>query len=149
MRLPCFALSTALALALPQAASAQDMPTTRGGMEALEILKEIVAIPSVMGRGNVPKVAEALKARLVAGGFAPEDVIFTPVEGTDTGYLTARYRGRDPKLKPIVINPHMDVVEADPADWDRDPFTPVVENGYVYGRGSADDKGDLRWSSPR
>ena len=143
MRLPGLALSAALAFALPQAAIAQDMPTTPAGKEALDILKQIVAVPSVIGRGNVPKVAEIIKARLVAGGFAPEDVTFTPVEGTDTGYLTARYRGRDPKLKPVVINPHMDVVEANPADWARDPFTPVVENGYLYGRGSADDKGDL------
>ena len=57
--------------------------------------------------------------------------------------LAAIYRGRDSQAKPIVINPHMDVVEANPADWERDPFTPVVENGYIYGRGSADDKGDL------
>ncbi|WEK47519.1 MAG: M20/M25/M40 family metallo-hydrolase [Candidatus Andeanibacterium colombiense] len=142
MRLPLLALTTALALTLPQAASAQqDMPTTQPGKEALDILKQIVAIPSVMGRGNVPKVAEALRARLIAGGFAPEDVVFTPVG--ETGYLTARYRGRDSKLKPVVINPHMDVVEANPADWERDPFTPVTENGYLYGRGSADDKGDL------
>ncbi len=68
---------------------------------------------------------------------------FTSGRGTDTGYLTARYRGRDPKLKPVVINPHMDVVEAVASDWERDPFTPVIENGYIYGRGAADDKGDL------
>ncbi len=36
----------------------------------------------------------------------------------------------------------MDVVEAKPADWRRDPFTPVVENGYLFGRGSADMKLD-------
>ena len=142
MRLPLLALAAATALTLPQAAFAQqDMPVTQPGKEALDILKQIVAIPSVMGHGNVPKVAEVLRQRLIAGGFASEDVVFTPVG--ETGYLTARYRGRDPKLKPVVINPHMDVVAADAKDWERDPFTPVIENGYIYGRGSADDKGDL------
>jgi acetylornithine deacetylase/succinyl-diaminopimelate desuccinylase-like protein len=32
----------------------------------------------------------------------------------------------------------MDVVEARDADWQRDPFTPVVENGHPYGRGASD-----------
>jgi acetylornithine deacetylase/succinyl-diaminopimelate desuccinylase-like protein len=32
------------------------------------------------------------------------------------------------------------VVEAKPADWKRDPFTPVIENGYIYGRGATDMK---------
>ena len=36
----------------------------------------------------------------------------------------------------------MDVVEAKPADWKRDPFTPVVENGYLFGRGATDMKLD-------
>ena len=36
----------------------------------------------------------------------------------------------------------MDVVEAKPADWQRDPFTPVVENGYLFGRGATDMKLD-------
>jgi acetylornithine deacetylase/succinyl-diaminopimelate desuccinylase-like protein len=36
----------------------------------------------------------------------------------------------------------MDVVEAKPSDWQRDPFTPVVENGYLYGRGATDMKLD-------
>jgi len=39
-----------------------------------------------------------------------------------------------------VISGHMDVVEAKPADWTRDPFTPVVENGYLFGRGATDMK---------
>jgi len=34
----------------------------------------------------------------------------------------------------------MDVVEAKAADWQRNPFTPVVENGLLYGRGASDMK---------
>src|SRR3569623_3595136 len=36
----------------------------------------------------------------------------------------------------------MDVFEAKLADWQRDPFKPVVENGYLYGRGATDMKLD-------
>ncbi len=64
----------------------------------------------------------------------------TPVD--DTVYLIARWPGSDPKLKPVVISGHMDVVEARPADWQRDPFTPVVENGLLFGRGASDMKLD-------
>ncbi|MCB5424037.1 M20/M25/M40 family metallo-hydrolase [Altererythrobacter sp. CC-YST694] len=142
MRLLPFAIS-ALALTLPAAAQAQSVPATPAGKEALEILKEAVDVPTVAGRGNVPKLAEKLTARLVAGGFDPKDISFTPVEGTDTGYFMARYPGKDRAAKPVVINVHLDVVEARPEDWERDPFTALVENGYVFGRGSVDNKGDL------
>jgi carboxypeptidase PM20D1 len=37
----------------------------------------------------------------------------------------------------------MDVVEARAEDWARDPFTPVIENGFVFGRGSSDNKFDV------
>ena len=48
--------------------------------------------------------------------------------------------GRDRSLKPILLLAHIDVVEANPADWTRDPFTLVEENGYFFARGASDDK---------
>ncbi|WP_374411452.1 M20/M25/M40 family metallo-hydrolase [Novosphingobium colocasiae] len=134
-------LIPALMLLSPLPAYAADEPTTPAGREALDILKEAVAVPTVIGRGQVPVLAEKLRARLIAGGFAADDVRFVPVG--ETGYLTARYPGRDRKAKPLVVIGHMDVVEANPADWERDPFTPIVEGGYIFGRGTNDMKGDL------
>ena len=58
-------------------------------------------------------LAQKLTQRLVAAGFAADDIAFTPMG--ETGYLTARYPGRDRAAKPIVVLAHMDVVEADPA----------------------------------
>jgi acetylornithine deacetylase/succinyl-diaminopimelate desuccinylase-like protein len=49
-------------------------------------------------------------------------------------------RGRDPKLKPLMLLAHIDVVEARRADWVRDPFKLVEEGGYFYARGASDDK---------
>ncbi|MCC7267043.1 MAG: M20/M25/M40 family metallo-hydrolase, partial [Caulobacteraceae bacterium] len=48
--------------------------------------------------------------------------------------------GKDPKAQPLLLLAHIDVVEADRADWERDPFTLVEENGYFYARGASDDK---------
>jgi carboxypeptidase PM20D1 len=109
--------------------------------QALELAKKAIALRSVTGPGNqAPQVAALFKSALLAGGFAEADVTITQLE--DTAFLVARWKGHDPKLKPLVISGHMDVVEAKPADWERDPFTPVVENGMLYGRGASDMKLD-------
>ena len=126
---------------LPLAAHAAEAPHTPAGQEALEILKEAIEVPTVAGRGNVPVLAQKLRARLIDAGFTADEVTFTPLG--ETGYLVARYPGRDRKAKPTLVIAHMDVVEARPEDWERDPFTAIVEDGYVFGRGATDNKGDL------
>ena len=109
--------------------------------QALNLAEKAIAMRSVRGPGNqTPQVAALYKAALTTGGFADADVMITSVD--DTAYLIARWPGSDPKLKPLVISGHMDVVEAKPADWQRDPFTPVVENSYLFGRGATDMKLD-------
>ena len=109
--------------------------------QALDLGEKAIALRSVRGPGNRTRdVAALYKAALVGGGFADSDVAITPVD--DTAYLIATWAGTDRGLKPLVISGHMDVVEANPADWKRDPFTPVVENGYLYGRGATDMKLD-------
>jgi acetylornithine deacetylase/succinyl-diaminopimelate desuccinylase-like protein len=86
----------------------------------------------------VPAYAEYLAGELRAHGFAAEDITITPRGETAT--LVARFRGSDPSLKPILLASHMDVVAAKREDWERDPFTAVEENGFVYGRGVLDNK---------
>ena len=109
--------------------------------QALDLAEKAIALRSVEGPGNqTPAVAALFKAALVAGGFPDRDITVTPID--DTAYLILRWAGRDPKAKPLVISGHMDVVEAKPADWQRDPFTPVIENGLLYGRGASDMKLD-------
>jgi len=130
-------LFAACAFALSSPAMAGANPAAEA--QTLDVLKHAIAFRTVQGPGNqTPQFAAYLKAQLVAGGFAPDDVTITPVD--DTAFLVARYRGSDPKLKPLLLSGHMDVVEAKPADWQRDPFTPVIENGYIYGRGATDMK---------
>ncbi len=113
----------------------------RADAQALELAKQAIALRSVRGPGNqAPQVAALFKSALVSGGLNDADVKITPVD--DTAFLVARWRGQDPKLKPLVVSGHMDVVEAKASDWERDPFTPVTENGLLYGRGSSDMKLD-------
>ena len=136
---------TALALVgmgLPVAATAKGPAThPQAEAQALDLAKRMIAFRSVLGPGNqTPQLAAYLKSVLIEGGFADGDVTITPVD--DTAYLIARYRGTDSNAKPLVISGHIDVVEAKPADWQRDPFTPVVENGYLFGRGATDMKLD-------
>lgn len=126
------------ALSLSPTAQAQPTDTARA---AQEILTRGVAFRTVKGAGQVPAYAAYLKGVLVEAGFRDGDVRVEPMG--ETAYLTARYAGRNPKLKPILLLGHMDVVEAKPEDWTRDPFTPVVEDGFLFGRGALDNKGDV------
>jgi len=134
-------LIAGLSLLAVSVAAAAAPAHPRAEAEALDLAKRAIALRSVSGPGDqTPQVAALLKSALVAGGFPAADVTITPVD--TTAYLIARWRGIDPSLKPIVISGHMDVVEAKPSDWQRDPFTPVIENGYLFGRGAADMKLD-------
>jgi len=63
------------------------------------------------------------------------------------GYsLLYTWRGSDPKLAPMLLTAHLDVVpvtaEALP-DWDHPPFAGKIADGFVWGRGTIDDKGSL------
>jgi acetylornithine deacetylase/succinyl-diaminopimelate desuccinylase-like protein len=129
------------AAVLPNPAVAAPKVDTALHDQALEILSKSIGFRTVAGGGQVNAYAEYLKGVLVAAGFSPEDISIEPVD--TTAFLIARYRGTDSAKKPIVVNGHMDVVEARPQDWKRDPFTAVVEDGYVYGRGSVDNKFDV------
>jgi acetylornithine deacetylase/succinyl-diaminopimelate desuccinylase-like protein len=108
--------------------------------QALALLKASIGFQTVEGKHQVPAYADYLKSVLMKGGFSASDILFTPIG--ETGTLELTWKGSDPALKPIVISDHMDVVAADPKDWTRDPFKPVVEDGYVFGRGAIDDKFD-------
>jgi carboxypeptidase PM20D1 len=134
-----FAFALALTVAAIPLVGATPKVTPSAEAQVLALSKEVIAIRSVRGPDNrTIDVAKAFKTALLAGGWADKDVEIVPYE--DTAYLVATWPGSDPSLKPLVISGHMDVVEALKADWERDPFVPVVENGYLFGRGAIDTK---------
>jgi acetylornithine deacetylase/succinyl-diaminopimelate desuccinylase-like protein len=105
--------------------------------ETMAMLKHAISLHTSEGQHQVPVLAAYLADKLKAAGFAADDVQIIPVG--ETAALVARYRGTG-KGKPILLSGHMDVVAANRKDWTRDSFTLINENGYLYGRGSADMK---------
>jgi len=140
MRRTIAAFTVLSALCAPvQAKPADGHPQAEA--QTLDLAKTLIAIRSVRGDNNRTMDAQkVVRDALLAGGWQAGDIEIVPVD--DTAYLIATWKGSDPSLKPLVISGHIDVVEADPKDWDRDPFTPVVENGYLFGRGASDMKFD-------
>lgn len=126
-------------LLVPAVAQAAPAPTAAAEAQVLDLSKQMIALRSVVGEGNeTGKVAAVVRDALVKGGWATGDVEIVPLK--DTAYLIATWRGSNPALKPLVLSGHLDVVEAKRADWVRDPFVPVVEDGILYGRGATDMK---------
>jgi carboxypeptidase PM20D1 len=67
-------------------------------------------------------------------------------ETVATYSLLYTWEGTDPKTAPIALLAHQDVVPVAPGtakDWQHPPFDGVIADGFVWGRGSWDDKGNL------
>ncbi|MBS0431839.1 MAG: M20/M25/M40 family metallo-hydrolase [Proteobacteria bacterium] len=139
--MPRTCLSVCVALLVAHLAPAAAETTAQAMPETMDMLTHAVAMQTVEGKDQVPALAQYLAGKLESAGFAKSDIEIIPVG--HTAALVVHYRGSDPKLKPILLSGHMDVVAANPADWQRDPFRLVQENGYLYGRGVADMKSDV------
>jgi acetylornithine deacetylase/succinyl-diaminopimelate desuccinylase-like protein len=144
MRVKAFLLAGALASAGPIAA--QDTETrqlTDHQQMAHDIYRDIIGFRTARGHQQVDDMVAYLTKRLSDAGFAQEDLMVTDYDsdGEPTQGLIVRYRGNGSSGdKPIVMLAHMDVVDALPEDWDRDPFTLTEEDGYFFGRGTMDNK---------
>ena len=126
------------AVAAPFASLAAD---DAGRAAFREIYEEMVEIDTSPSTGSCTKLVRAAETRLKAAGYGPEEVELVIPEGKpEDGNIVARLRAQKAAKKPVLLLAHIDVVDAKREDWERDPFTLVEENGYFYGRGSADDK---------
>jgi acetylornithine deacetylase/succinyl-diaminopimelate desuccinylase-like protein len=105
---------------------------------AREILEQLVKIQTTEDHGT-SEAAEAIAARLIAAGFPKEDV---EIIGHDARAqnVVARYRGRNPRARAVLLMAHIDVVPARREDWSVDPWTLLEREGWLYGRGSTDNK---------
>jgi len=131
-------LLATLALAAP-ALAAPALAAPGDAAEAKTLLMDSVGIASVKGRGQTPALARFYRDWLVARGFAASDITIAEMAGTATLHLRWRAAGKA-SAAPMALTGHMDVVEANPADWARDPFKAVEEGGYLFGRGIQDNK---------
>lgn len=134
---------TAIAAARPAATA---VVTDADRKMARDILEELVAFRTAKGQGQVPAMADALAKRFHAAGFAADDIQMVPAEidGEKTVGLVVRYSGRPGSTRrPIALLGHMDVVDALAENWATDPFKPTEKDGYIYGRGSSDNKAQV------
>ena len=111
---------------------------------ALNIYRDTIAMRTAAGHDQLPVMAHYLADRFRDAGFPDEDIHVLPFltpKGEEIASLVVRWRGDGGSGKrPVLFVAHMDVVDALPEDWERDPFTLIEENGYFFGRGTADDK---------
>lgn len=109
----------------------------------LQELITLLRIPSVSARSehkpDMLRCAEAVKDALLRAGVDKTEIFST--EGHPIVYGEKII---DPKKPTILVYGHYDVQPPDPLElWHSGPFDPVVKDGKVYARGSADDKGQV------
>ncbi len=109
----------------------------------MDELLNLLRIPSISAdskyKGDVAKCAEAVKESMLKAGCDIAEIC--PTAGHPIVYGEKII---DPALPTVLVYGHYDVQPPDPLDlWDSGPFEPVVKNGNIYARGSADDKGQF------
>lgn len=104
--------------------------------EILKHYRDLVQIDTQYG--NETKAVEYLKKVLDAEGIPSKIFALEP----NRANLVARLKGNGTK-KPLLILAHTDVVAVQREKWPVDPFGAVMKDGYIWGRGTIDDKDKL------
>lgn len=116
-------------------AQAPQIDWNQARQEMLKFTQDLIRIDTSNPPGNETKAADYIKGVLDREGIASQIFEKTPGRGN----LVARLKGNG-SAKPILIMGHLDVVGVERDKWTMDPFVPQVKDGFLYGRGSADDK---------
>jgi acetylornithine deacetylase/succinyl-diaminopimelate desuccinylase-like protein len=108
----------------------------------LALLRDFVALPSVSTDSaylaEMGKTAEFVAEQCRAAGLATE------VRPTPGHPAVLAHNGWREGLPHLLVYGHYDVQPAeDASNWKHPPFEPTVEDGYLYGRGSSDNKGQI------
>jgi acetylornithine deacetylase/succinyl-diaminopimelate desuccinylase-like protein len=131
-------LVASVSIAIAQRQEQFDRPSAE--RETLALLKELVALDTQNPPGNEILVARHLDGFL-RGVPGIETRVLDPGDGRAN--FIARLRATKPTKRAVLVMGHMDVVGADLAKWTSPPFQPAERDGYLYGRGTIDDKGAL------
>ena len=133
---PAIALYVFCAAVAP--ASAQTPDWAKINSETLRHFQSLVQIDSTNPPGNETRVADYVKKVLEAEGIPVTLAAQDPARAN----VIARLKGNGSK-RPLLIMGHSDTVKVDPAKWLFPPFSARLDGGYIYGRGTLDDKSDL------
>ncbi len=108
-------------------------------IEVIQICQDLIRIPSVNygdGKGDEKAVAEYVVKSL--GEVGIDSKVYESAPGRCT--VIAKIKGRDSSRPGLVLHGHLDVVPAIAADWSVDPFSGVIKDGMIWGRGAVDMK---------
>ncbi|MDQ3242361.1 MAG: M20/M25/M40 family metallo-hydrolase [Gemmatimonadota bacterium] len=108
--------------------------------ESQRLLSEYLRINTTNPPGNEIVAARFLKQILEREGI-PVQLYDSAELGSGHVNLYARLKGNGSKKAIALVN-HMDVVPATPAFWSVDPFGGITKDGYIWGRGAIDMKGE-------
>lgn len=106
--------------------------------ETLRHFQALVRFDTSDPPGNEKPAADYLKQVLEAEGIPVEVVALEPHRPN----VIARLKGTGAK-RPLLLMAHTDVVNVDPRKWTHPPFSATSEGGYIYGRGTVDDKDNV------
>ena len=109
--------------------------------ETVQVLAEYLRINTTNPPGGELQTALFLQRLLAREGIEAQLLDTAELRPAGRANLYARLKGNGSK-KAIALVHHMDVVPADPRYWSVDPFSGVVKDGYVWGRGALDMKGE-------
>jgi acetylornithine deacetylase/succinyl-diaminopimelate desuccinylase-like protein len=119
--------------------SGTQTPSYDPAAEVVELCRDLIRIDTTnYGNGEGPgerKAAEHVAALLDEVGIEAQVIEGRPGRAN----VVARWGGGDGKA-PLLLHGHLDVVPADAADWQVDPFSGEVRDGQVWGRGAVDMK---------
>jgi acetylornithine deacetylase/succinyl-diaminopimelate desuccinylase-like protein len=110
--------------------------TERANHDVVEICRSLIRLDSSNPTSNERAVAEWVAEQLTDAGLTPQ--IYESAPGRAS--VVARWAGADPDRDALLIHGHLDVVPANAADWQVDPFSAEVRDGCVWGRGAVDMK---------
>jgi acetylornithine deacetylase/succinyl-diaminopimelate desuccinylase-like protein len=123
----------------PSATSATTPPSSAAD-EVVDLCRDLLRIDSSnYGDGSGPgerAAAEHVAERLADVGLEPAIVESAPGRTN----LMVRLEGEDPSRDALLLHGHLDVVPANAADWQVDPFSGEIRDACVWGRGAVDMK---------
>jgi acetylornithine deacetylase/succinyl-diaminopimelate desuccinylase-like protein len=120
---------------MPYARTEFDMNWNQLLDEAVKHLQEYLRIETINPPGNELEGARFFKKIFDTESIPSE--LFEPSPGR--GNLLATLKGNEEK-RPILLLNHMDVVPVEKEGWEVDPFAGIIKDGYLYGRGTLDNK---------
>ncbi len=134
--------SLAMMLLFPAALTAQARAVDWAALqtEAVGLLQQYLRINTTNGPGNELAAARFLKSVLEKEGIDAQ-ILDTVELGAGRANLYARLKG-DGSRKAIALVQHMDVVPVTQQSWSVPAFDGVIKDGFVYGRGALDMKGE-------